>query len=207
MPTHQVAQESAIEELLSIGPFTAALLREIGVVTVTRLRELGSIETFRLLRQVDPSLGLQVLWRLESALASTPIRKIRAERRAVMRRMIGGDPSAPPRRPGNKESWEHQSKPAWKTQLNVPAQRLESNNHAACEAHPGGLDAPADLTAGPGRDAGQQGQGQDAWHPIAHALMNGAGIAAGGRLGEKDGQDDDSRIRQSSGFRWNGARR
>ena len=85
---------SQIEVLRSIGPRTAALLREAGIVTVSRFQELGPIVTFRLLREVDQSVGLPVLWRLESAFTNTPIREITDQPRAELLRMIGGHPSA-----------------------------------------------------------------------------------------------------------------
>ena len=99
LPFGKVAHEPAIKELLSIGEATAALLSAAGVVTVKQFQDLGSIETFRMLRRLDPTLGLQVLWRLEAALTNRLVGAITAERRAEMLQMIGGRPPPPPRRP------------------------------------------------------------------------------------------------------------
>ena len=117
---YDVPHEPALKELLSIGPATAVLLRGVGIVTFTQSKELGSVETFRLLRRVDPTLGLQVLWRLESALTNTFVGAIPAHRRAEMLRMIGGRPPAPPRRPPrNSEQLPPRSSADWKTRSSV----------------------------------------------------------------------------------------
>ena len=119
-PSYDVAHEPALKELLSIGPAPAVLLRGVGIVTFTRFKELGSVETFRLLRRVDPTLGLQVLWRLESALTNTFVGAIPAHRRAEMLRMMGGRPPAPPRRPPrNSEQLPPRSSADWKTRSSV----------------------------------------------------------------------------------------
>ena len=95
----KVAHEPAIKELLSIGPATAELLGAAGISTVQQFQEMGSVETFRTLRRLDPTLGFQVLWRLESALTNRLVGAITAERRAEMLQMIGGRPRPPLRRP------------------------------------------------------------------------------------------------------------
>lgn len=76
-----------IHRLRSLGPKSAAWLKEIGIETENELRALGAVEAYRRLKYHKPkNVTLNMLWALHAALNGIPLKAIDAETKARLKR-------------------------------------------------------------------------------------------------------------------------
>lgn len=75
---------NSISELKSLGPKSQEILARAGITTVAQLQELGAIEAFVRAKQANPSVSLNLLWGLESALTGQPWQKVARVHRASL---------------------------------------------------------------------------------------------------------------------------
>lgn len=60
--------DKSIKELKGLGPKSQAMLARAGITTYEQLKKLGAIEAFVRTKRRNPSMSLNLLWELESAL-------------------------------------------------------------------------------------------------------------------------------------------
>ena len=65
-----------IENIRNLGPTSAAWLREVGVMTIADLERLGPARTYRLVKQRQPTTGLNLLWAMAAGLADRDWREL-----------------------------------------------------------------------------------------------------------------------------------
>lgn len=65
-----------IENLLNLGPKSAAWLREAGIRTRADLQRLGPTVAYRLVKQKQPNASLNLLWALAAGLEGTDWREL-----------------------------------------------------------------------------------------------------------------------------------
>jgi DNA transformation protein and related proteins len=79
---------AAIADLHSLGPVTAARLKEIGIDTPAALREAGAVGTYRRLKfRFGKAVTLNALYGLDAAIRNVHWRTIDAARKAELRRL------------------------------------------------------------------------------------------------------------------------
>jgi len=64
----QEALSIPVENMRNLGPSSAAWLREIGVNTGSDLERLGPVLAYRLVKQRQPSVSLNLLWAMAAGL-------------------------------------------------------------------------------------------------------------------------------------------
>ncbi len=85
-----------VHRLRSLGPKSAAWLKEIGIETEAELRATGAAAAYRRLKAWNPKgITLNMLWALHAALADIHWKAIDAETKARLKRE-----AAPPATPG-----------------------------------------------------------------------------------------------------------
>ena len=79
---------SPIENLRNLGPASAAWLREVGVTTVGELERMGVVVTYRLVKQRQPKVTLNLLWALAAGLADRDWRDLTDQQKERLRRHV-----------------------------------------------------------------------------------------------------------------------
>ncbi len=75
-----------LDQLLNIGPVSAAWLEQAGIRTESQLRNVGSAVAFlQVQHHVDSSVSLNLLWALEGAILGIHWTKISAEQKRKLK--------------------------------------------------------------------------------------------------------------------------
>lgn len=74
----------SIADLPGLGPRSQEMLANAGITRVAQLRKLGSVAAFAMVRKVDPSASLNLLWALESALSGEPWQAVARKHRTSL---------------------------------------------------------------------------------------------------------------------------
>jgi DNA transformation protein and related proteins len=90
MPTSKTFRDLSepIENLRNLGPASAAWLREIGVGNVAELTRLGPALAYRLVKQKQARVSLNLLWAIAAGLADRDWRELTADEKENLRREI-----------------------------------------------------------------------------------------------------------------------
>ncbi len=65
-----------IESLLNLGPKSSEWLRDAGINTIAELEQLGPVAAFRLVKDRQPKVSLNLLWALEAGLKGKDWREL-----------------------------------------------------------------------------------------------------------------------------------
>ena len=91
MPNKSKANESASEgassslaSLANLGPKSAQFLHSAGITSHEQLERLGSVKAYAMVKQVEPSASLNLLWALEGALSGLHWREVAKEHRTSL---------------------------------------------------------------------------------------------------------------------------
>ena len=77
-----------IENLKNLGPTTASWLHELGIHTRADLERLGPAPAYRLLRQRESTVSLNLLWALHGALDDTDWRELTPQMKRDLQRQV-----------------------------------------------------------------------------------------------------------------------
>lgn len=77
-----------IDNLLNLGPKSAAWLRDVGIRTIADLERFGPIAAFQLVRQREPKASLNLLWALAAGLAGKDWRTLTDDEKAGLQREL-----------------------------------------------------------------------------------------------------------------------
>jgi len=77
-----------VENLLNLGPTSAAWLRDAGIVTIRDLERLGPVVAFRLVQQRQPAASLNLLWALAAGLKGMDWRTLSADDKDRLRQKL-----------------------------------------------------------------------------------------------------------------------
>lgn len=83
--------DTPVENLRNLGPASAAWLHEIGVDSESDLQRMGSVVAFRLVRQRQPHVNLNLLWALEAALTNRDWRELSTAEKQRLRDEVEED--------------------------------------------------------------------------------------------------------------------
>jgi DNA transformation protein len=78
-PATQAASRS-LARLANLGPKSAQFLRNAGITSHEQLKQLGSVKAYSIVKHVEPSASLNLLWALEGALSGLHWREVRLQR-------------------------------------------------------------------------------------------------------------------------------
>ena len=82
-PASQAASGS-LAKLANLGPKSAQFLRNAGITSHEQLKQLGSVKAYSMVKQVEPSASLNLLWALEGALSGLHWREVAKEHRTSL---------------------------------------------------------------------------------------------------------------------------
>ena len=66
----------SIESLRNLGPKSSQWLRDAGINTIADLEQLGSVAAYRLVKERQPKVSLNLLWALEAGLKGKDWREL-----------------------------------------------------------------------------------------------------------------------------------
>lgn len=75
---------NALAKQANLGPKSAEFLRSAGITSLEQLERLGSVEAYSLVKQVEPSASLNLLWALEGAVSGLHWREVAKEHRTSL---------------------------------------------------------------------------------------------------------------------------
>lgn len=78
--------DSPIEDLPNLGPKSSQWLRQIGVTTIADLKQLGPVVAYRLVKQRQPRVSLNLLWALSAGLKGHDWRTLTDQTKDRLRR-------------------------------------------------------------------------------------------------------------------------
>ena len=82
-PASQAAS-SSLARLANLGPKSVQFLHNAGITSHQQLEQLGSVEAYSMVKQVEPSASLNLLWALEGALSGLHWREVAKEHRTSL---------------------------------------------------------------------------------------------------------------------------
>lgn len=77
-------KSSSLAELANLGPKSAQFLQKAGITSYEQLKRLGSVRAYSLVKQVEPSVTLNLLWALEGAVSGLHWREVAKEHRTSL---------------------------------------------------------------------------------------------------------------------------
>lgn len=91
MPKKNQASQAAIHakpgplgRLANLGPTSARFLHNAGITSREQLERLGSVRAYSMVRQVEPTASLNLLWALEGAISGLHWREVAKEHRTSL---------------------------------------------------------------------------------------------------------------------------
>ncbi len=66
----------SIESLRNLGPKSSQWLRDAGITTIAELEQLGPVAAYRLVKERQPKVSLNLLWALEAGLKGKDWREL-----------------------------------------------------------------------------------------------------------------------------------
>jgi DNA transformation protein len=88
---HHFPAEAPIEELQNLGARSGQWLREVGVSTVGELRHLGAVTAYRLVKEQQPGVSLNLLWAMAAGLEQRDWRDLTSIEKQQLKREAGDD--------------------------------------------------------------------------------------------------------------------
>ena len=86
-PTDQAVPESGsntLARLANLGPKSAQFLQRAGIKSFEQLKELGSVRAYSMVKHIEPSASLNLLWALEGAISGLHWREVAKEHRTSL---------------------------------------------------------------------------------------------------------------------------
>ena len=86
-PTSQAAPESeaaSLAQRANLGPKSAQFMQRAGITSFEQLKRLGSVRAYSMVKHVEPSASLNLLWALEGALSGLHWREVAKEHRTSL---------------------------------------------------------------------------------------------------------------------------
>lgn len=86
-PPSQVALESkaaSLAQVANLGPKSAQFMLSAGITSFEQLKRLGSVKAYSMVKRVEPSASLNLLWALEGALSGLHWREVAKEHRTSL---------------------------------------------------------------------------------------------------------------------------
>lgn len=77
-------QASSLAGLANLGPKSAQFLHHAGITSQEQLEQLGSVKAYLMVKQVEPSASLNLLWALEGAISGLHWREVAREHRTSL---------------------------------------------------------------------------------------------------------------------------
>jgi DNA transformation protein len=77
-------EAGALGRLANIGPKSAQFLNNAGIKSLEQLKLLGSVRAYSLVKHVEPSASLNLLWALEGAISGLHWRGVAKEHRTSL---------------------------------------------------------------------------------------------------------------------------
>ena len=75
---------SSLASLANLGPKSAQFLLHAGITSHEQLERLGSVKAYSMVKQVEPSASLNLLWALEGAISGLRWREVAKEHRTSL---------------------------------------------------------------------------------------------------------------------------
>jgi len=75
---------SSLAGLVNLGPKSAQFLQHAGITSHEQLERLGSVKAYSMVKQVEPSASLNLLWALEGAISGLHWREVAKEHRTSL---------------------------------------------------------------------------------------------------------------------------
>jgi DNA transformation protein len=75
---------SSLSCLANLGPKSAQFLNTAGIKSQEQLERLGSVKAYSMVKQVEPSASLNLLWALEGAISGLHWREVAKEHRTSL---------------------------------------------------------------------------------------------------------------------------
>ena len=63
------AKPGSLDRLTNLGPKSAQFLHNAGITSQEQLERLGSVRAYSMVKQIEPSASLNLLWALEGAIS------------------------------------------------------------------------------------------------------------------------------------------
>ena len=86
-PPSQAAPESkaaSLARVANLGPKSAQFMLSAGITSFEQLKRLGSVRAYSMVKHVEPSASLNLLWALEGALSGLHWREVAKEHRTSL---------------------------------------------------------------------------------------------------------------------------
>jgi DNA transformation protein len=86
-PPSQAAPESedaSLAKLANLGPKSAQFMQRAGITSIEQLKHLGSVRAYSMVKKVEPSASLNLLWALEGALTGLHWQEVAKEHRTSL---------------------------------------------------------------------------------------------------------------------------
>jgi hypothetical protein len=83
--TSESELEEPIDNLPNLGPTSAAWLRDVKIFTISDLRKLGPVTAYRIVKQSQPQVTLNLLWALAAGLEGKDWRTLSDEEKERLR--------------------------------------------------------------------------------------------------------------------------
>jgi DNA transformation protein len=83
----QAAAESEVAtlaKLANLGPKSAQFMQRAGITSIEQLKRLGSVRAYSMVKHVEPSASLNLLWALEGALSGLHWQEVAKEHRTSL---------------------------------------------------------------------------------------------------------------------------
>jgi DNA transformation protein len=87
MPSDQAATESktaSLAKLANLGPKSAQFMQRAGITSFEQLKRLGSVRAYSMVKDVEPSVSLNLLWALEGAISGLHWQEVAKEHRTSL---------------------------------------------------------------------------------------------------------------------------
>jgi len=78
------SKPSTLGRLPNLGPKSAQFLHNAGINSQERLERLGSVRAYSMVKEVEPSASLNLLWALEGAISGLHWREVATEHRTSL---------------------------------------------------------------------------------------------------------------------------
>lgn len=75
---------SSLSRLANLGPKSAQFLNKAGIKSQEQLERLGAVKAYSIVKQVEPSASLNLLWALEGAISGLDWREVAKKQRTSL---------------------------------------------------------------------------------------------------------------------------
>jgi DNA transformation protein and related proteins len=86
-PTSQVETEGkagSLAQLANLGPKSAQFMQRAGITSFEQLKHLGAVRAYSMVKHIEPSASLNLLWALEGAISGLHWQQVAKEHRTSL---------------------------------------------------------------------------------------------------------------------------